>query len=149
MSEFISLTGPWFWFILAGLLLLGELMSPGVFLMWIAGAAALTGIIDATVGLDWHFEAIVFGILSVALVYLTWDRVKAQRNPKSEQPHLNERHMTYVGRVLPLEQAIINGSGKVRIEDALWDVDGDDAPKGAKVRITGVNGLRLTAQLLA
>jgi inner membrane protein len=149
MSEFISLHGPWFWFILAGLLLLGELMSPGVFLMWIAGAAALTGIVDAAVGLDWHFEAIVFGVLSVALVYLTWDRVKAQRNPKSEQPYLNERHMAYVGRMFPLEQAIVNGSGKVRIEDAMWDVDGPDAPKGTRVKITGVNGLRLVAELVA
>jgi inner membrane protein len=147
MSEFVSLTGPWFWFILAGLLLIGELMSPGVFLMWVAGAAALTGVADAVIGLDWQFEAIVFGILSAVLVYATWDRVKAQRNPKSEQPHLNERHMTYVGRVVPLEQAIVNGTGKVRIEDSLWDVDGEDAPKGARVKIIGVKGLRLAVEL--
>jgi inner membrane protein len=147
MSEFVSLTGPWFWFILAGLLLIGELMSPGVFLMWVAGAAALTGVADAVIGLDWHFEAIVFGVLSAVLVYATWDRVKAQRNPKSEQPHLNERHMTYVGRVVPLEQAIVNGTGKVRIEDSLWDVDGEDAPKGARVKIIGVKGLRLAVEL--
>jgi inner membrane protein len=147
MSEFIFLNGPWFWFILAGLLLLGELMSPGVFLIWIAGAAALTGVADAIIALDWHFEIIVFGLLSLALVYLSWDRVKAQRQPKSDQPYLNQRHMTYVGRVVGLEQAIVNGSGKVRIDDALWDVDGADAPKGARVKITGVNGLRLTAEV--
>ncbi len=37
---------PWFWFIVAGLLLIGELLSPGVFLMWLAGAAAFTGLAD-------------------------------------------------------------------------------------------------------
>jgi inner membrane protein len=48
--------------------------------------------------------------------------------------------------VFPLEAAITNGSGKVRIEDALWDVDGPDLAKGERVRITGVNGLRLAAE---
>jgi membrane protein implicated in regulation of membrane protease activity len=45
-----------------------------------------------------------------------------------------------------LDEAIINGSGKLKIEDALWDVDGPDLPAGAKVKVIGVNGLRLVAE---
>jgi inner membrane protein len=143
MSDIALLYSPWSWFILAGLLLIGELLSPGVFLIWLAGAAALTGFVDIALGLSWQSEVIIFANFSAALVFVSWNWVKTQRAPKTDQPHLNLRHGAYVGRVFALEQAIINGTGKIKIEDALWDVDGPDLPAGAKVRITGVNGLRL------
>jgi inner membrane protein len=145
MSEHVILYSPWFWFILAGLLLIGELLSPGVFLMWLAGAAALTGMVDKVIALSWQSEVALFAVLSALLVFASWNYVKRQREPTSDQPHLNQRHGAYVGRQFTLEKPIINGSGKVRIEDALWDVDGPDLPAGAKVKITGVNGLRLNA----
>ena len=46
MSEFIPLVGPWFWWIVAGALLVGELLAPGVFLLWLSAAAALTGVVS-------------------------------------------------------------------------------------------------------
>jgi inner membrane protein len=146
MSELISLPGPWFWFIIAGLLLIGELLSPGVFLMWLAGAAALTGVADFALDLRWQSEVALFAVLSGALVFASWNWVKNQRSPKTDQPHLNLRHGAYVGRVFVLEKAIVNGSGKLKIEDSLWDVDGPDLPVGARVKVTGVNGLRLNAE---
>lgn len=143
MSDLALIYSPWSWFILAGLLLIGELLSPGVFLIWLAGAAALTGFVDIALGLSWQSEVVIFAVLSAVLVFLSWNWVKTQRTPTSDQPHLNLRHGAYVGRVFVLEQAIINGTGKIRIEDAIWDVDGADLPAGAKVKIIGVNGLRL------
>jgi inner membrane protein len=145
MSELLTLSGPWFWFILAGALLIGELLSPGVFLMWLAGAAALTGIADLTLGLGWAGEVIAFGALSLLTVFATWKRVTAQWSPTSDQPHLNLRHGAYVGRSFVLEKPIVNGNGKLRIDDALWDVDGPDLPAGTRVKVTSVNGLRLNA----
>jgi inner membrane protein len=148
MSDMFSLAGPWFWFIVAGLLLIGELLSPGVFLMWIAAAAALTGVVDVLFSLTWQVEVALFAVFSLALVFAMWGFVKTQREPKSDQPHLNQRHGAYVGREFTLEKPIVNGSGKLRIEDALWDIDGPDLPAGARVKVTGVNGLRLTAEKL-
>jgi inner membrane protein len=145
MADVITLNSPWLWFIIAGLLLIGELLSPGVFLMWLAGAAVLTGLADAALGLGWVSEIIIFGFASLLIVFATWKQVTAKWSPKSDQPHLNQRHRAYVGRTVVLDQAIVNGQGKVRIDDALWDVDGDDASAGTMVRITGVNGLRLVA----
>ena len=145
MSDLFHLSSPWLWFIIAGLLLIGELLSPGVFLMWLAGAAALTGFADLVFGMGWAGEVITFGLTSLFSVFASWKHVTSKWSPKSDQPHLNQRHHAYVGRVIVLDQAIVNGSGKVKIEDALWDVDGEDAPVGTRVRLTGVNGLRLVA----
>jgi inner membrane protein len=146
MSEFWPVIGPWAWWIIAGILLIGELLAPGIFLLWLAAAAALTAIADLIFNFSWQGEVATFAILSVALVVASWRWVMDSRKPKSDQPHLNQRHAAYVGRIFPLEQAITNGSGKVRIEDALWDVDGPDLAKGERVRITGISGLRLSAE---
>jgi inner membrane protein len=145
MSEFISLNGPWLWFIIAGLLLIGELLSPGVFMMWLAGAAVITGFADLAFSLGWAGEIITFGLTALLTVFASWKHVTSRWSPVSDQPHLNQRHHAYVGRTVALDQAIINGHGKVRLEDALWDVDGEDAPAGTMVKLTGVNGLRLVA----
>jgi inner membrane protein len=145
MSDLLSFSGPWFWFIVAGLLLIGELLSPGVFLIWLAGAAIITGAADYLFGMSWAGEVITFALTSLATVFASWKHVTSNWSPKSDQPHLNQRLNGFVGRTIVLDQAIINGSGKVRIEDAMWDVDGEDAPVGAKVKLTGVNGLRLVA----
>jgi inner membrane protein len=149
MSDLLSISGPWFWFIVAGLLLIGELLSPGVFLMWLAGAAAFTGLADLVFSFAWAGEIIVFAVSSLALVFASWKHVTSQWSPQSDQPHLNLRQGAYVGRVFALESAIVNGSGKLKIEDALWDVDGPDLPKGAKVKVTALNGLRLVAEKAA
>jgi inner membrane protein len=146
MFEFAALYSPWTWFILAGILLIGELLSPGVFLIWLAGAAALTGLVDVMLGLSWQNEVVVFAVLSALLVLASWSWVKNHRSPKTDQPHLNLRHGAYVGRVYVLEKPIVNGSGKIKIEDSLWDVDGPDLPAGARVKVTGVHGLRLNAE---
>lgn len=146
MSELLSVAGPWFWWIFAGILLVGEMLMPGFFLLWLAAAAALTGAVDLAFGLGWQSEVIIFAALSLALVLVSWKWVMESRRMKSDQPNLNQRHHAYVGKVVPLAQAIVNGSGKVRIEDALWDVDGPDLPQGARVRISGVEGLRLKAE---
>jgi inner membrane protein len=146
MTEFWPVLGPYLWWIVAGILLIGELIMPGVFLLWLAAAAALTAVVDLVFDLSWQGEVITFAVLSFALVLASWRYVTATRRPKTDQPHLNQRHGAYVGRVFPLEMAIENGSGKVRIEDALWDVDGPDTPAGQRVKITGVKGLRLVAE---
>ncbi len=144
MEQFFPYVGGWFWWIIAIILLIGELFSPGVFLIWLAGAAALTGIFDYFLELTWRMEIALFAVFSVALVLASWQRVMASRKAVSDEPHLNRRQASYVGRSIPLEDAIVNGTGKVRIEDTLWQVTGPDLPKGALVTVTGVSDARLT-----
>ena len=49
--------------------------------------------------------------------------------------------MQYIGRVFTLEEAIINGRGKVRVDDTLWRVEGADLPLGHKVKVVSVDGV--------
>lgn len=143
MNTFIPAVGPWFWFIVAAVLLFGELMMPGVFLMWLGVAALLTGAVDLLVGLDWRMEIVAFALLSLAMVAATWRWVTRQWVPESDQPNLNQRHMAYVGKSYVLDFPIVNGQGRITIDATIWDVEGPDAPVGARVMVKAVKGMRL------
>jgi inner membrane protein len=146
MDNLFALAGPWFWFILAGILLIGELLAPGIFLLWLGFAAALTGVMHWLFGWGWGAETITFAIFSIASVMASWRFVMNQRNKPSDQPNLNNRHANYIGRSVPLETAINHGMGKVRIDDTIWEVEGPELAKGTTVKVTAVRNMNLVVE---
>ena len=56
----------WHWWILAGILLVGEILSFTSFLLWIAVAAFVTGIVKFFVPtVNWQWQMVLFAILAV------------------------------------------------------------------------------------
>jgi inner membrane protein len=143
MDQFIPLLGNWFWWIAAGLLLFAELMAPGIFFLWLAVAAGLVGLVDLVWPMGWHGEVLLFAGLSLVLTLTGWPWMKRMRHPQSDQPHLNQRMNAMVGQVHTLEHPLVNGRGKLRLADTLWDVEGPDLAAGDKVRITATAGMKL------
>ncbi len=143
MQQFFPFLGGWTWWVIAGALLLVELALPGVFFMWLALAAAIVGIIDIFADLSWQIEVAAFAVLSVLLVLIVRPRVHL---PHGAVANLNQRMYDYVGRAYVLEDAIINGRGKVRIDDTLWVVTGADRGKGEWVKVTAIDGVRLIVE---
>lgn len=130
----------WHWLALGLLLLVAEVAVGGAsFLMWIGFAALATGVLALVVPvLGWQLQLLVFGTGSVASVFL-WRRFVKDRDT-ADAPVLNRRGAEYIGRVVHLEEAIVDGRGRVRIDDTLWAVRGKDAPAGAAVRILAQDG---------
>src|SRR6478752_7166716 len=95
MQQLLPFLGGWTWWVIAGVLLLIELMLPGVFLMWLGLAAAIIGVIDLVADLAWQVEIALFAVLSVLLVLFVRPRVKFVQ---SEPSNLNRRMYDYVGR---------------------------------------------------
>jgi membrane protein implicated in regulation of membrane protease activity len=143
MHQFLPFLGGWTWWVIAGILLLIELMLPGVFFMWLGLAAAIIGIIDLFADLSWQVEIALFAVLSVLLVLFVRPRVKFV---EGEPSNLNQRMYGYVGRSYVLHEAIVNGSGKVRIDDTLWVVTGTDRGKGEWVKVKSVDETRLVVE---
>lgn len=143
MQQFLPFLGGWTWWVIAGILLLIELMLPGVLFMWLALAAALLGVIDFFLDLSWQAEIALFAVFSVLLVLFVRPRVKFHQGSQS---NLNQRMYDYVGRSYVLDQAIVNGQGKISIDDTLWVVNGSDRGKGEWVKVTGVDGARLLVE---
>lgn len=134
----------WFWWAVAVLLFAGEAVLPGTFLLWLGFAAIGTGLVHLLApGLDPTTQWFVFALLSLVAVGTGW-YLRRRRPPQpSDQPLLNRRADQLVGRVLPLESAIIDGRGRVRVDDAFWAVQGPDLPTGTRVRVAAVEGMTL------
>ena len=143
MEEVVPFLGDWFWWVAAGALLFLELMAPGVFFIWLAGAAAAVGLLDLVFDLGWRFELVLFAAFSLAAVFAGRPLLKRRHALDSDRPNLNQRMYDYVGKSYVLDQPIVSGRGRLRIEDTVWDVLGPDAAAGAHVKVVGVDGLRL------
>lgn len=133
----------WFWWGLALALFAAEALLPGAFLLWLGLAATATGLVVLLLPLPPFWQWVLFGVLGMLSAYV--GLVVRRRHPvtASDQPLLNRRADQLVGRVLPLHAAIVDGRGKLKIGDALWAVEGEDLPQGARVRIEAVDGMLL------
>jgi len=141
-ATFLELLGRWIWFIIGAVLAIVELFAPGVLAIWLAIAATLVGGLLLVVDMPVAAQIALFAVLSVILVWAS--RQFLTRHPiESDHPTLNQRGVSYIGRVFVVEQDIRNGSGKIRVGDSLWLAEGDDAEAGERVKVTGVNGSAL------
>ncbi len=131
----------WHWWILAGILLILELTSPVFFFLWLGFAAAAVGFLLLVFpSIPVEAQLVLFGILCVVSV-LAWRRYREIHPPESDQPLLNQRGQQYKDRVFTLDEAIVNGVGKVEVDDSTWRVKGPDLPVGTRVKVTGVDGV--------
>lgn len=143
MEHLFPFLGNWVWFVAAGILLLLELLSPGVFFLWLGVAAALVGVADIMLDMPWQAELVLFAVLSAVTVMVGRRFYKGPAMEPADNPHLNRRQMGYVGRSFTLKQPIVDGRGKLTIEDTVWEITGPDLDAGARIRVTAVDDMTL------
>lgn len=145
MEELANLDSHWAWLAIGLFLAAAEMAVPGVFLIWLAGAAIITGILAWLIPLGLPLEIVIFGVLAIVAVFA--GRRYLRDNPVTEaDPKMNRRGARLVGEVATVSQPIEAGSGKVHYGDSEWLAKGADAPAGARVRITGSDGAVLLVE---
>lgn len=130
------------WACLALALIAAETFVPGAFLLWLGLAAAAVWALLLFLPLPPLWQAIVFVVLSFVSVGVYMRFFRGREKP-SQQPLLNRRGEQLVGQVFHLDQAIVDGRGRVKVGDAFWSVEGEDLPAGARVRVVAVNNMSL------
>jgi inner membrane protein len=142
MVEFVF----WYWWVLAFVFLILEMLTPGFFFMWLAVSGLITGLIVWLFPvLSLNIQVFIFSIFSVVAI-TTW-RLYGKKYPvETDQPLLNKRGAQYIGRVFPLHEPIVNGQGKIKVDDSLWKVHGEDCDVSTKVKVTGIRGMVLDVE---
>ena len=140
MQGWIQSLDPHYFWLVAGLLLgAAEVLAPGFFLIWFAGAAIVTGMLSFVLPIPFTGQIAIFAVLSVAAVYA--GRQWFKKNPiETTDPALNNRGARLAGQVVTVVEAIEHGNGRVKVGDSVWNARGSDAAVGAPVRITGADG---------
>jgi hypothetical protein len=139
MIEAILELGAWSWMILAAVLFVLELVAPGIFFMWFGLAALVTGLIMFRYDLGWQWQLIWFCGLSLAAVLIA-NRYLGKHPTESDQPLLNHRANQLIGQTYDLVDPIANGRGSIHSGDTIWRVEGPPLPKGARIKVVGVDG---------
>lgn len=131
----------WYWFVLAVGLLALEIMTPTYFFfLWMAVAAALTGVLAWLIqGISSEIQVVIFSTLAV-LAIVGWRMLGKKIPSVSDQPLLNQRGQQYIGRVFDLHEAIENGEGKIKVDDSIWKVRGADCDINSKVKVIASHG---------
>jgi len=134
----------WHWIVLGFLLLVVEMLAPGAIIMWFGvGALIVGGILYLIPDLPWEWQIFIFAILSLASLFL-WKKLRNDnKEDDTESGTLNQRGEALVGRKVPLKEAIVNGIGRVQIDDTYWRVEGGDLNEGELVTVASSDGATL------
>jgi membrane protein implicated in regulation of membrane protease activity len=142
--DFIVANGAWSW-VVAGLVLLGlELVVPGGVLVWLGGAALITGIASLVLPIYWPLQFVIFGVLALLSIWL-WLRFRGP-GVASDRPFLNQRADRFIGQEAVLDEPIRDGFGRLSLDDTVWRVQGPDLAAGSKVRIVEAQGALLKVE---
>lgn len=138
----------WLWLGLGLLLAIGEMTLPGVFLIWMAGSAVITGLVSwmvPTLGMPWL--VLLFAVLSMVSVFVGRNYLRS--NPVEEaDPGMNDRGARSLGEVVVVSEVIADGRGRVKLGDSEWLAHGPDAEPGTRMKVTGNQGTVLLVEHL-
>lgn len=147
MDQLLGMETHWGWLALGLLLAVGEMAIPGVFLIWLAGAAIVTGLVSWAVPIGLALQIVLFVALALASVFMGRNWLRA--NPiESADPKMNDRGARSVGETVLVTQVIEGGSGRVRLGDSEWLARGPDAEPGTRMRVAGHDGAVLLVEHL-
>jgi membrane protein implicated in regulation of membrane protease activity len=136
----------WHWIVLGVVLITIEAFVPGAFFLGMGASALIVGgALFALPTLDWKLQLFAFAVLSVVSIVVA-RRLVHSTPIESDRPLLNQRGAQYVGRHFNLDAPIVNGHGKIKVDDSIWKVHGPDCAQGSRVRVTGVDGTVLVVE---
>jgi inner membrane protein len=144
--DLINDLGAWSWMILGVALLALEIAAPGAFFLWFGLAAFLVGGLALLVTVPWQAQLLIFVVLAGVVVFVGRRYFARGRETSEVSVGLNERGRRLVGTIVVLAEPIVDGKGRVRIDDTTWRVIGPNLPSGTRVRIVHAEGALLSVK---
>jgi membrane protein implicated in regulation of membrane protease activity len=130
----------WYWWVIALVLLAIEILAPGFFFLWMAISGFVTGAMVLLIpSASMNVQVFVFSVLSVVAI-IVWKFYGKKHPIASDHPLLNKRGDQYIGRVFSLYEPIKNGQGKIKVDDSIWKVHGEDCNIYSRVKVIAVRG---------
>lgn len=128
----------WGWWVAGVLLATAEIFVPGVFLIWLALAAILTGIVALLFDPPLAVDLAIFACTSVASIYAGSNLYRRAAQPSD--PLLNNRAARMIGMRVTICEPIIGGQGRATDGDSFWSAKGPDLAAGTIATVVAVEG---------
>lgn len=109
----------WYWLSAAAILLILEIVIPGIFLVWLGLGAALVGLfllMVPTAGLAWQLLALAISTGIAVGLGLTWQKRQLRKQPAG----LNQGLEGFIGDMARVSQPFQHGQGRIHLEDSTY-----------------------------
>lgn len=134
------------WLLAALVLGLAELLAPGVFLIFLAVAAAITGAtVFALPELPLVAQLGSFGAWS-AIAVLIGRHWYGEPRENGGDPLLNDRAARLLGQTVTVAEPIVHGRGRVTVGDSVWLARGPELAAGERASVIAVDGAVLVVE---
>lgn len=135
----IELDAGWWWAIAGAVVLILEVLAPGFFLMFIGGAAVVTGMVTLALDLSLAAQLILFVIAS-AVAVIAGKRYYGEQGVDNLATGINDPASRFAGKSGTVIDPVDAHGGRVRIGDSEWIARGGPAAAGERVLVVEVDG---------
>ncbi|TDQ57198.1 hypothetical protein EDC45_1593 [Mesocricetibacter intestinalis] len=145
--EWLTNWGLWHWLILGFVLLIGEIIIPGIFLLW-WGLAALIIALPAWLlpSLSLTLLAVLYALLSL-LLSLVWWKYQHGRDMRDQAVSvLNRRDQAMIGMQGRVSEIGEGRIGRGCFGDTTWRIEGEGLAVGDTVEVLSVRGITLSVR---
>jgi inner membrane protein len=146
----VVLDAHWYWWALACLLIVLQILAGDMFFISLSFAAAVMGgvVYFFPESLTMPMQLLLFGAIAAFSVILSKLILSIMPEDKSADPYLNQPGARHIGTTITLSAGIRNGIGEANIEGSFWVVKGRDCPAGTHAKILGIDGAALKVEVI-
>ncbi len=128
------------WAALGIFLVLLELFSPGIYLIWFGFSALGVAGVQYAYELSFTYQLICFSVLSAVMASVGFFIYRfILKRSDNQYPHLNDLAGQHVGKTVVVLNNVHNGETKIKIGDSVWlAVCKENLKAGEKAKIVGV-----------
>ena len=150
MADWLTTWSVWHWLVLGFVLLIAEILVPGVFLLWWGLAAIVAaGVMALVPSLSLTALAVFYAILAIILSLLWWKYQHSKDNQDQSHTTLNQRDHTLLGKKGTVLEIGSNGIGRRAFADTTWRIQGEHLTVNDLVVVERVDGITLLVKKVA
>ncbi|MCR5873308.1 NfeD family protein [Phenylobacterium sp. J426] len=139
----------WIWVALAAALIAIEIMTGSGWLLWASASAGAVAIATGLGDLSFAMSILVFALLTIASTLLARRYLPRSVAEGAAAGDINDNIDRLVGRAGSVVRPLGGRDGRVLIDGKEWpaELEGEGvAEAGARVEVTGIQGVRLTVR---
>lgn len=142
--EWLTDWGVWHWLILGFVLLIAEILVPGVFLLWWGLSAIVIAVITKLIPTQpLSFLAVMYAVIASIFSIIWWRYQHAKDQIDQSKSVLNQRDHAMIGAQGKVLEIGENGIGRGAFGDTTWRIQGCDLAVNDIVEVTAVDSITL------
>ncbi|MFC0323302.1 NfeD family protein [Gallibacterium melopsittaci] len=131
------------WLILAFILLILEIIVPGIFFLWWGIAGLIVAAITYVFPLSLIVSSILFAVIAIIATLIWWRYQAAKTQRDRVNNGLNQRDIAMLGQQGRITELMSENVGRAAFGDTTWRIEGEQLQVNDRVEVVSVKGITL------